>query len=285
MARPVKQGVDYFPLDVHMDDKFKFIEIKHGLEGFAIVIKLMQRIYSLGYWCKWTEDELLLFSDEIKSNPDKVQSVVNECLERDVFNKELHDNYNILTSTGIQKRYKEIVRRRKDVEVTEDYLLIDGISRVNDGNNPPNRQHDDGTMQTSSSHDDVKSTQRKGKESKGKEVTTRKYIYDDLHYKMATFFYEQILSNNPNHKKPNLESWANDVRKMMDIDGRSKDEIGHLMKWVQNNDFWMANVLSVSKLREKYDQLIMQYQKDKPKKEESKQFRPDSVEITEDDYY
>ena len=278
MARPGKQGVDYFPLDVHMDDKFKFIEIKHGLEGFAIVVKLMQRIYSLGYWCKWTEDELLLFSDEIKSNPDKVQSVVNECLKRDVFNKDLYETYNILTSTGIQKRYKEIVKRRKNVEVYTDYLLIDDIMYTSS-------KHNDNIMYTSSEHDDYKSTQRKGKERKRKEASTRKYIYDDLHYKMATFFYEQILSNNPNHKKPNLESWANDVRKMMDIDGRSKDEIGHLMKWVQKNDFWMANVLSVSKLREKYDQLIMQYQKDKPKKEESKQFRPDSVEITEDDYY
>ena len=52
MARPNKQGVDYFPLDIHLDDKFKFIEIKYKLEGFAIVIKLLQRMYEHGYWCK-----------------------------------------------------------------------------------------------------------------------------------------------------------------------------------------------------------------------------------------
>src|SRR5699024_9652687 len=102
-----------------MDDKFKFIEIKYNLEGFAVVIKLMQRIYSLGYWCKWTEDEILLFSDEIKSNPDTVRDIVNECLKRGIFNQELHDKYNILTSRGIQKRFKEIVKRRKNVEVYE----------------------------------------------------------------------------------------------------------------------------------------------------------------------
>ncbi|MFY9378775.1 MAG: Lin1244/Lin1753 domain-containing protein, partial [Acutalibacteraceae bacterium] len=48
MARPAKDGVDYFPLDVHLDDKFKFIEIKFKLEGFAILIKLFQKIYSFG---------------------------------------------------------------------------------------------------------------------------------------------------------------------------------------------------------------------------------------------
>src|SRR5699024_616977 len=87
MARPTKQGVDYFPLDVHLDDKFKFIEIKYKLEGFAILIKLMQRIYSQGYWCMWTEDEQLLFSDEVKADFDLVQNVVNECLKRDVLAK------------------------------------------------------------------------------------------------------------------------------------------------------------------------------------------------------
>ena len=143
MARPNKQGVDYFPLDVHLDDKFKFIEIKFGLEGFAIVIKLLQRIYSQGYWCKWTEDELLLFSDEIRTDCNKVEQVVNECLERDIFSKKLYEKYNILTSRGIQKRYKEIVRRRKSVEVTEEYLLIDDIFGVNDVNNPSSCQHDD----------------------------------------------------------------------------------------------------------------------------------------------
>lgn len=159
MARPSKQGVDYFPLDVHMDDKIKFVEIKYKLEGFAIVIKLMQRIYSHGYWCKWTEDELLLFSDEIRADMELVRDVVNECLERDIFNRELYDKHNILTSKGIQKRYKEIVRRRKDVEVTEEYLLIDDIVTSS-------RRHQDDIKKSNRRSDDGKSEQSKVKESK-----------------------------------------------------------------------------------------------------------------------
>jgi hypothetical protein len=162
MARPNKQGVDYFPLDVHLDDKFKFIEIKYKLEGFAILIKLMQKIYSCGYWYKWTEDEALLFSDELRTDFDLVQKVVNECLERDVFNKDMYEEYDILTSKGIQKRYKEIVRRRKDVEVTEEYLLIDDMMTTS-------RQHNDDNEPSESERDDGKSTQSKVKESKQKE--------------------------------------------------------------------------------------------------------------------
>lgn len=158
MARPNKQGVDYFPLDVHLDDKFKFIEIKYKLEGFAILTKLMQKIYSYGYWYRWTDDEALLFSDELRTDYEKVKGVVDESLERGVFNKDMYERYNILTSSGIQKRYKEIVRRRKDVEVIEEYLLIDGTFGVNDDINPsPSKQYDS------------KSTQSKVKESKQKE--------------------------------------------------------------------------------------------------------------------
>lgn len=60
VARPKKTGLDYFPLDVYLDDKFKFVEIKFKLEGFAIVIKLLQKIYANGYYIEWGEDEELL---------------------------------------------------------------------------------------------------------------------------------------------------------------------------------------------------------------------------------
>lgn len=165
MARPTRQGVDYFSLDVHLDDKFKFVEIKYGLEGFAILVKLMQRVYSQGYWCNWTDDEKLLFSDEIRSNYETVFNVVNEAINRDVFDKSLYEKYEILTSRGIQKRYKEITRRRKGVEVTAEYLLVDGNFGIDDNIIIPNV----GILSAECSHDDGRSTQSKVKESKVKE--------------------------------------------------------------------------------------------------------------------
>lgn len=162
MARPPKQGVDYFPFDVYLDNKFKFIEIKYKLEGFAVLVKLLQKVYSCGYWCRWTDDEALLFSDEIRADLSLVTNVVQECLDRDIFHKPLYEQFGVLTSKGIQKRYKEIVRRRTNVEVTEEYLLIDGNFGVNDGNNSIN----DGSAPESRQHTDGKSTQSKVKESK-----------------------------------------------------------------------------------------------------------------------
>lgn len=170
MARPTRQGVDYFPLDIHLDDKFKFIQIKYGLEGFAVIIKLLQNVYANGYWYKWEEDEQLIFSHENNIEVERLELIVSESLERDIFNKELFKKHNILTSSGIQKRYKEIVKRRKDVEVVVEYLLVDNNFGVNGGTDDTKCIHDVSIENTSSGHDEGKSTQSKVNKSRVKEI-------------------------------------------------------------------------------------------------------------------
>ena len=57
----MKSGLEYFPLDVHLDEKFELIEAEFGLTGFAVIVKLFQRIYGgQGYYCEWT-NEVALF--------------------------------------------------------------------------------------------------------------------------------------------------------------------------------------------------------------------------------
>ena len=57
MARPIKTGTDYFPLDVELDIKMDFVESRYGNDGFSTIIKLWQKIYAEnGYYCKWDND-------------------------------------------------------------------------------------------------------------------------------------------------------------------------------------------------------------------------------------
>lgn len=188
MARPTKQGVDYFPLDVNLDSKFKFIEMNFGLEGFAIIIKIFQEIYANGYWAKFGQDELLLFSFEVNVDINRVNAVISEAIVRNIFDKELYDKYEILTSLGIQKRYKEIVKRRKDVEVIQEYLLISGdfgvnanIKSINVCNNSINVDN----MQASCKQNVYKSTQSKVKERKVKESKVKESKVNNVDTKVS----------------------------------------------------------------------------------------------------
>ena len=125
MARPLKHGIDYFPLDVALDDKFELIEAVHGIAGFGIVIKLYQRIYANGYYLNVTEKEVLVLSKRVNVDINSIKAVIKESVKWGIFNQILYKEYGILTSKGIQKRYFEIVVRRKKVIIDERFLLVE----------------------------------------------------------------------------------------------------------------------------------------------------------------
>src|SRR5699024_491091 len=62
-------------------------------------------------------------------------------------------------------------------------------------------------------------------QSTNKSTSRSKLKFETHHLKLAELLYKEILHNNPQHKKPNLESWANDFRLMMEIDKREGKEI------------------------------------------------------------
>lgn len=165
----MKNGVNYFPLDVYLDDNFKLLEAEFGLKGFGVIIKLYQKIYAEGYFCHWDSEVMLLFSHDVGVGCGVVSEIINKALKRGIFNKELYDKYSILTSKGIQKRYFTIVKRRKVVEVKKEYLLINGMQNYqNAGEEEENAYINDKNV--------CKEEQRKEKESKVKKSKENIYI-------------------------------------------------------------------------------------------------------------
>lgn len=60
-------------------------------------------------------------------------------------------------------------------------------------------------------------------------------------------------------KRPAITTrWRNSARLMIDRDGRTEQQIMTAIDWCQDNEFWRANILSMPKLREKYEQLRLQ---------------------------
>jgi len=54
------------------------------------------------------------------------------------------------------------------------------------------------------------------------------------------------------------DRWRDAARLMIDKDGRSEEQIHRAIDWCQEHEFWRSNILSMIKLREKYDQLRLQ---------------------------
>ena len=71
---------------------------------------------------------------------------------------------------------------------------------------------------------------------------------------------DRIGSNGSN--RPTITGrWRDAARLMLDRDGRTEQEIHGAIEWCQSDEFWRSNILSMPKLREKYDQLRLQAQR------------------------
>ena len=85
--------------------------------------------------------------------------------------------------------------------------------------------------------------------------------YSDEDFSTAEWIYSKLQEMNPSHKQPNLSEWAETIRLMRERDHRTDSEIRDLFAWVNQDDFWSANILSPSKLRKQWDSLIIKRNK------------------------
>jgi hypothetical protein len=120
---------------------------------------------------------------------------------------------------------------------------------------------------------------KKDKKDNNKKPSCHKFEICDM--EMAKLLFQRILANNENAKHPNFEAWANEVRLMREKDNRTINQIEYLINWSQNDSFWKTNILSTSKLRSKFDQLVI---KCKEEKEKSKRTGTVRKSVKKEDY-
>lgn len=127
--------------------------------------------------------------------------------------------------------------------------------------------------------EDKKETKTKTKKVVKKEVAkiekTKKY--SDIDLSLAELLLSKIIYNFPTfeNKKVNIGEWAEDIRKLKEIDKATDEQIRFMIIWVHGGDiqlkdkikrfepheFWSKNIMSASKLRKQwFDHLIPQLQ-------------------------
>ncbi|MBD1223263.1 Lin1244/Lin1753 domain-containing protein [Virgibacillus halodenitrificans] len=190
MARPTKDGLDYFPLDVDMDqdDKVLIIISKFGFEGFGILVKLLMEIYKNGYFYKWTEKEQIIFSSRVSVDINLVKEIVEECVKWGLFDQKIYDEKHILTSKGIQERFLLATSRRVNVNINEELRLVSV-----DINSNSNKKKSS------------KSTQSKVKESK-----ENKSKESEEEEKDAAVFFDENIAPISSVVVQQIEDWEND---------------------------------------------------------------------------
>lgn|ERR1700722_10047957 len=76
---------------------------------------------------------------------------------------------------------------------------------------------------------------------------------------LADLLRQLRLENNPRAKiaPRQVHDWGVTADLMLRLDHRIPEEIAGIIQWSQRDNFWKSNILSMGKLREKFDQLAM----------------------------
>ncbi|KUP24897.1 hypothetical protein [Paenibacillus sp. DMB5] len=178
-----------------------------------------------------------------------------------------HPTDNPGTSEGVPKEVLSIDKDLdidKDLELNKD-LKINGHADQNSKTEP--KQEPDLKSEPTAEKPKAPKESEKPKNPGEKGPKGRKkpeYAADSLYFRMATGFKERLdkLAKAEGVEtlvpRANLQSWADDFRKLVELDKQSDiQQIADVMDWVVQDSFWKRNVLSGETFREKYPKLLL----------------------------
>lgn len=126
MARTIKKGLDYFPFDV---DFFQDIRIRklikyQGGKAVTVYALLLCTIYKNGYYAEWDKELPFIISEQSGYTEAYIQEVIECCMNIGLLSKELFESAKVLTSKGIQERYRNICKASRRSGVIKEFNLL-----------------------------------------------------------------------------------------------------------------------------------------------------------------
>ena len=128
MARPKKKGLDYFPKNVDFYHKQinRIIYNEHGIYALVLYDFILCYIYeNEGYYMVIDRAFWSIVKDGIGLDKETAGKLLEAIIDNDIFDRELYENYSVLTSAEIQKIYLIAKRKKSDVIDEKFYLLED----------------------------------------------------------------------------------------------------------------------------------------------------------------
>ncbi len=139
MARPHKVGLDYFSIDIDMDEDDKIIDLLEELgsqEGIGSLYFLLNAIYKNGYYLEWNDSVMKKLCRKKHLDRLSMEKAVDFLTGRKLnqlqlkenptfFDNKMYRENKILTSKGIQQRYIFASQRRSCIVFNQKYILLE----------------------------------------------------------------------------------------------------------------------------------------------------------------
>jgi hypothetical protein len=129
MARPRKDGMDYFPHDVHMstDKKVKALRIMYGNDGYTFFNIALEMIYQEPNFELDVSDAetIQILASNVEVTVQKLSEMIATAVKHGCFDKERYTNDGVLTSNGILKRADVVTKKRVSMREKYDKKVSD----------------------------------------------------------------------------------------------------------------------------------------------------------------
>lgn len=150
MARPKKEGMDYFPHDTDAanDEKVDILRSLYGNDGYVFYFIMLERIYrTKKFELKIAEvseaetgqklirndpEMILILSKKLLISVEKFEKILSTCFKQKIFSQEKYEEFGVITSDGIKKRSKPVSEKRRNMAKAHKNKKI-----VSDAETPP----------------------------------------------------------------------------------------------------------------------------------------------------
>ena len=240
----------YFSHDFNASDDPKIMAMMnvYGVEGYGrfwLIVEMLgqQSDYRLKRY-GWGIDAI---AKALLCDANSAEKFVNDCIEK----------FELFRSDGEFFWSESLIRRMQMKEKKRQQKIEAGRKgaekRWGDGDAITPPKQDDGTAIAKNG----KVKESKGNENKGTR-SSEPYSDDSFEMRMAKYMAKRIKETYPGAKPPDLNKWCQTFNRLMRLDGRTPKEIGQVMEWVYQDDFWCTNIRSPDKLRSNWDTLWLQ---------------------------
>ena len=204
-----------------------------------------------------TATSIELLAERLEWSPSKTIRTIDKCIDQGVVTKQATNKYTVLTIVKYCTYQDNEEPNRRAIDRTTD-------------------QSSDKTTgeQVTKQPETIEERKKERREERKTEINVRenpvpvppsgatrlsksRFKFSDRDFEVAESMVAKIRERLPKMKKPNLDSWANTVRLMVERDDRTHCEVAEMFTFAQDHDFWHKNILSPETLRRQWDRLTL----------------------------
>lgn len=302
MARPRKNNAEYFSHDADMrnDIKIKALRRKFSHTGYAVWNYLLETLSDSDFFeIEWDEINIELLAADYDVSVEELNSIVEYSLKIGLLQMQGDKLY----SETHKKRFSALLanRERKRVYGTKNSVETPENEVMACHNSAETNINDDyGNPKPHSKVKESKVKESKVEESKveeSKEKNYKKILLSEVkpsdfpnlkpdHIEIAKAFQNLFRNNLKEAGAATVKvdkakgTWIDDIRLIFG-DGYTNDDLRAVYGFLQSNSFWKKNILSTSKLREKFDKLKLEIKHGTGRRNDNKNAGRDLGELAE----